>query len=128
MGKVDKSSNGTDKSVKSGKDANALTQILNGEFLTKSFVLNNLPYIFFILLLLIVFVAKGYYVKQLNDEIEINERELNQNAADFTVVKTKLEEETKRYKLVEKLQERELKESLNATKVIRIKKWLNEQE
>ena len=122
MGKVDKSSNGTDKSVKSGKDANALTQILNGEFLTKSFVLNNLPYIFFILLLLIVFVAKGYYVKQLNGEIEINEKELNQNAADFTEAKTKLEEETKRYKLVEKLQERELKESLNATKVIRIKK------
>ena len=122
MGKVDKSSNGTHKSVKSGKDANALTQILNGEFLTKSFVLNNLPYIFFILLLLIVFVAKGYYVKQINDEIEINERELNQNAADFTESKTKLEEETKRYKLVEKLQERELKESLNATKVIRIKK------
>ena len=122
MGKVDKSSNGTDKSVKSGKDANALTQILNGEFLTKSFVLNNLPYIFFILLLLIVFVAKGYYVKQLNDEIEINEKELNENAAEFTEAKTKLEEETKRYKLVEKLKDRELKESLNATKVIRIKK------
>lgn len=122
MGKVDKSSNGTDKSVKSGKDANALTQILNGEFLTKSFVLNNLPYIFFILLLLIVFVAKGYYVKQLNDEIKINETELNQNAAEYIEAKTKLEEETKRYKLVEKLQERELKESMNATKVIRIKK------
>ena len=122
MGKVDKSSNGTDKSVKSGKDANALTQILNGEFLTKSFVLNNIPYIFFILLLLIVFVAKGYYVKQLNDEIKINETELNQNAAEYIEAKTKLEEETKRYKLVEKLQERELKESLNATKVIRIKK------
>jgi len=122
MGKVDKSSNGTDMSVKSGKDANALTQILNGEFLTKSFVLNNLPYIFFILLLLIVFVAKGYYVKQLNDEIKINETELNQNAAEYIEAKTKLEEETKRYKLVEKLQERELKESLNATKVIRIKK------
>ena len=122
MGKVDKSSNGTDKSVKSGKDANALTQILNGEFLTKSFVLNNLPYIFFILLLLIVFVAKGYYVKQLGDEIKINETELNQNAAEYIEAKTQLEEETKRYKLVEKLQERELKESLNATKVIRIKK------
>ena len=122
MGKVDKSSNGTEKSLKSGKDANALTQILNGEFLTKSFVLNNLPYIFFILLLLIVFVAKGYYVKQLSDEIKINETELNQNAAEYIEAKTKLEEETKRYKLVENLQERELKESLNATKVIRIKK------
>ena len=122
MGKSDKSSGGTNKSVKLGKDANALAQILNGEFLTKSFVLNNLPYIFFILLLLIVFVAKGYYVKQISDEIKINETELNQNAAEYIEAKTKLEEETKRYKLVEKLKERELKESLNATKVIRIKK------
>ena len=122
MGKADKSSGGTNKSAKLGKDANALTQILNGEFLTKSFVLNNLPYIFFILLLLIVFVAKGYYMKQLSDEIKINETELNQNAAEYIEAKTKLEEETKRYKLVEKLKERELKESLNATKVIRIKK------
>ena len=73
MSKAEKSSSGTEKSAKRGKDANALTQILNGEFLTKSFVLNNLPYIFFIILLLIVFVAKGYYVKQLNDDIKINE-------------------------------------------------------
>lgn len=122
MSKAERSSSGTEKSAKRGKDANALTQILNGEFLTKSFVLNNLPYIFFIILLLIVFVAKGYYVKQLNDDIKINEEELNQNAADFIEVKTKLEEETKRYKLLEKLEDRQLKESLNATKVIRIKK------
>jgi len=122
MSKAEKSSSGAEKSAKRGKDTNALTQILNGEFLTKSFVLNNLPYIFFIILLLIVFVAKGYYVKQLNDEIKINEAELNQNAADFIEAKTKLEEETKRYKLLEKLEDRQLKESLNATKVIRIKK------
>ena len=113
MSKAEKSSSGTEKSAKRGKDANALTQILNGEFLTKSFVLNNLPYIFFIILLLIVFVAKGYYVKQLNDDIKINEEELNQNAADFIEVKTKLEEETKRYKLLEKLEDRQLKELTN---------------
>ena len=93
--------------------------------MTKSFVLNNLPYIFFILLLLIAFVAKGYYVKQLNDEIRSNQSELNQNAADYIDFKTQMESETRRYKLVERLKDRELKESLNATKVIRINK--NEQ-
>ena len=122
MGRVEKNTVGADKPVGQGKKASALTQILNGEFLTKSFVLNNLPYIFFILFLLMVFVAKGYYVKQLNDDIKMNQTELNQNAADFIDQKTKLEDETKRYKLLEKLKERELKESLNATKVIRVKK------
>ena len=122
MGRGEKNTVGAEKSVGKGKKANALTQILNGEFLTKSFVLNNLLYIFFIILLLMVFVAKGYYVKQLNDDIKMNQTELNQNAADFIDQKTKLEDETKRYKLLEKLKERELKESLNATKVIRVKK------
>jgi len=122
MGKGEKNTVGAEKSVGQEKKANALTQILNGEILTKSFVLNNLPYIFFIILLLMVFVAKGYYVKQLNDDIKMNQTELNQNAADFIDQKTILEDETKRYKLLEKLKERELKESLNATKVIRVKK------
>ena len=125
MGKNKHTEKGTQKVVGKGRDSNALTQILNGEFLTKSFVLNNLPYIFFILLLLIVFVAKGYYVKQLNTDIRNNQSELNQNAADYIDFKTQLESETRRYKLVERLKERELKESLNATKVIRINK--NEQ-
>jgi hypothetical protein len=122
MGRGEKNTVGAEKSVGQGKKASAFTQILNGEFLTKSFVLNNLLYIFFIILLLMVFVAKGYYVKQLNDDIKMNQTELNQNAADFIDQKTKLEDETKRYKLLEKLKERELKESLNATKVIRVKK------
>ena len=122
MGRGEKNTVGADKPVGQGKKASALTQILNGEFLTKSFVLNNLPYIFFILFLLMVFVAKGYYVKQLNDDIKMNQTEFNQNAADFIDQKTELEDETKRYKLLERLKERGLKESLNATKVIRVKK------
>ena len=120
MGKNKHTEKGAQKDAGKGRDSNALTQILNGEFLTKSFVLNNLPYIFFILLLPIAFVAKGYYVKQLNTDIRNNESELNQNAADYIDFKTQLESETRRYKLVERLKERELKESLNATKVIRI--------
>ena len=125
MGKNKHNEKGAQKDASKEREANALTQILNGEFLTKSFVLNNLPYIFFILLLLIAFVAKGYYVKQLNDEIRSNQSELNQNAADYIDFKTQMESETRRYKLVERLKDRELKESLNATKVIRINK--NEQ-
>ena len=102
------------------KKPNPVAQILNGEFLTKSFVLNNLPYIFFSLFLLILFVAKGYYVKQIKDEIRATQIQIDQNSADFLEVKTAFEIETRRQKLVEKLNERGLKESLNATKVIRL--------
>ena len=102
------------------KKPNPVAQILNGEFLTKSFVLNNLPYMFFSLFLLILFVAKGYYVKQIKDEIRGTQIQIDQNSADFLEVKTAFEIETRRQKLVEKLNNRGLKESLNATKVIRI--------
>ncbi|MCH1478473.1 MAG: hypothetical protein L7U23_00065 [Crocinitomicaceae bacterium] len=116
-----KKTNTSQSGQKSRRKANALTQILNGEFLTKSFVLNNLPFIFFTLLLLILFVSKGYYVKQINDDIKKTELEVNQNAAEFLEVKSSFEFKTRRQDLIEKLKERDLKESLNATKVIRIK-------
>ena len=114
----------SDRNVR--KNPNALTQILNGEFLTKSFVLNNLPFIFFGLFLLILFVSKGYYVKQINDDIKETELEVNQNAAEFLEVKSSFESKTKRQDLIEKLTDRNLKESLNATKVIRIKPSRND--
>lgn len=116
-----KKTNTSQSGQESRRKANALTQILNGEFLTKSFVLNNLPFIFFTLLLLILFVSKGYYVKQINDDIKKTELEVNQNAAEFLEVKSSFEFKTRRQDLIEKLKERDLKESLNATKVIRIK-------
>lgn len=116
-----KKKNTSQSGQKAKKKANALTQILNGEFLTKSFVLNNLPFIFFALFLLILFVSKGYYVKQINDDIKNTELEVNQNAAEFLEVKSSFEFKTRRQDLIEKLKERDLKESLNATKVIRIK-------
>ena len=116
-----KKKNTSQSGQKAKKKANALTQILNGEFLTKSFVLNNLPFIFFALFLLILFVSKGYYVKQINDDIKNTELEVNQNAAEFLEVKSSFEFKTRRQNIIEKLKERDLKESLNATKVIRIK-------
>ena len=104
----------------------ALTQILNGDFLTREFVLNNLNFIFFIIFLLLLVVGKGYYGKQLSDDINAAQQEVDQNAAEYIESKAKLETVTRRYKLVEKLEKRQLKETQNATKVIRVKKKVNE--
>jgi ABC-type transport system involved in cytochrome bd biosynthesis fused ATPase/permease subunit len=106
--------------------ASAFTQILNGDFLTKEFVLNNLNYIFFIMFLLILLVAKGYYGKQVNKDLDNAQRELDQNAAEYIEAKARLELRTRRYKLAEKLETREIKETKNATKVIRLKRKENE--
>ena len=122
--KID-SQKGSKKDSRSSK-ANAFTQIVNGDFLTREFVLNNLNFIFFIIFLLLLVVGKGYYGKQLSDDINSAQQEVDQNAAEYIEAKAKLETSTRRYKLVEKLEKRKLKETQNATKVIRVKKKINE--
>jgi hypothetical protein len=104
------------------KRRNAFVQILNGEFLTKEFVLDNLNFIFFIIFMLLLLVGKGYYGKQLSRDVEDSQKELNEMTADYVESKAKLEEDTRRVKLIEKLGPYGLKETVNPTKVIRIKK------
>lgn len=115
------------KSNKTNKSS-AFAQILNGDFLTREFVLNNLNYIFFIMLLLLILISKGYYGKQINKDIDNAQRNLDQHAAEYIEAKARLELVTRRYRMAKRLESRELKETKNATKVIRIKQVKHEQE
>lgn len=101
---------------------NAFVQILNGDFLAKEFVVNNLGFIFFIVFLLIMSVAKGYYAKQLMKDIDTNQKALDATTAEFVESKAKLEEETRRIELVNQLAPKGLKETTKPAKVIRVKK------
>ena len=113
---------------KENKKPSAFLQILNGEFLTKEFMLNNLNFIFFLLLLLLLIVSKGYYGKQLSDDVTKTQEELNEITSEFFESKAKLEEDTRRMVLVQKLEASGLKETVNPTKVIRINKNNNSRE
>lgn len=104
------------------KKPSAFVQILNGDFLTKEFMLSNLPFIFFVMFLLLLTVSKGYYGKQLSEDVSKTQLELNELTSDHFEAKTRLEEETQRVKLVDELAPRRLKETVNPTKVIRVKK------
>jgi hypothetical protein len=98
-----------------------LVQVLNGDILTRDFVLNNLTFIFFILFLLLLVVGKGYYGKQQQKDIEALQTDVNATTAEYIENKAKLEEMTTRYRLVEMLEPRGLKEALKPAKVIRLK-------
>jgi hypothetical protein len=69
----------------------------------------------------LLIVGKGYYGKQLSKDVDTTQKELDELTADYVEAKARFEEETRRYKLVERLEPRGLKESQNETKVIRIK-------
>jgi hypothetical protein len=101
---------------------NPMMQIINGEFLSREFVLNNLNFIFFSLLLLVLLVSKGYAVKQLNKDVDNGQSMLDELTGDYVAKKARLEEETRRIKLVEELTPIGLKETVNPTKVIRLNK------
>lgn len=111
------------KSAKSGdKKAVSFMEIVSGDFLVKEFVINNLPYIFFLIFLMLLIVSKGYYAKQLIQDINSTQKQLDAVTADFVESKAKLEEETTRSNLLDDLSEIGLKETTNPVKVIRVKK------
>lgn len=101
---------------------NAFVQILNGDFLSREFMTNNLGFIFFIIFLLLLVVAKGYYGKELTRDVNMTQKELDEVTSDFFEAKARLKEETRGKRLVEQLEPQGLKETVNPTKVIRIKK------
>ena len=76
----------------SNRSKGAFVQVLNGDFLTKEFVLNNLSFIFYIIFLLLLLVGKGYYGKQLAKDADKAQDELNELSAYYLEVKAKLEE------------------------------------
>ena len=104
------------------KKTSSLIQILNGDFLTKGFMLKNLSFIFFIMFLLLIVVGKGYYGKQLSNDVINTQKELNELTSDYFESKAILEEKTKRSELIKKLTKIGLKETVNPTKVIKIDK------
>lgn len=110
------------KSNATKQTSQTLVQIMNGDFLNKEFVVRNLSYIFFVMFLLILMVSKGYYVNQLATDIRKTEEEVGQLTADYVEAKARLEEETRRTELIEKLSPIGLRETVNPTKVIRKKK------
>jgi len=109
----------TDSGKTKAKNQGAFLSILNGDFLTKDFFLNNLTYILFLFFLLFILVAKGYYGKSLVKSVRETRVELDQNTADYINTKTQFEEKTRRYKMAEQLKKRNLVESENAIKVIK---------
>ncbi len=108
------------KGGKSGPSKSAV-QIMNGDFLTRRFFVNNLSYIFFVVFLLILLVTKGYYVNYLANDIARTEKEVGDMMADYVEKKAALEEMTRRTELIEQLRPMGLKETINPTKVIRVK-------
>lgn len=109
------------KPGKKMKGSKTVSQILSGDFLTREFVIENLGFIFYVMLLLLLLITKGYYVKQVSDNVIKTEAELDEIVSDYVELKARFQEETARGKLLEKLDGTGLIESIDPPKVIRVK-------
>jgi len=115
----------TPKSKKSA-GGKTVVQILSGDFLTREFVIENLGFIFYVMFLLLMLVAKGYYVKQVSDNVIKTEAELDEIVSDYVELKARFQEETSRGNLVKKLEGSGLIESTEPPRVIRVKQTTKE--
>lgn len=108
------------RKVRVSGNGSSIVQIMNGDFLTREFVLKNMGFIFFVMFLLLLVVSKGYYVNQLAKEIKLSEEEISLINAEYVDVKANLEVKTRRTNLIQKLEGTGLKETLTPTKVIKV--------
>ena len=98
----------------------AFRQVLNGEVLTKSFIVNNLLFIFFIGGLLVLLISKGYYSRQLSSQSNKVQKEIDEINSKLVSNKVRFNDLTDRVNMTEKLNERKLSESESGIEVIRI--------
>lgn len=112
--------------AKKSAGSKTVVQILSGDFLTREFVIENLGFIFYVMFLLLMLVAKGYYVKQVSDNVIRTEAELDEIVSDYVELKARFQEETSRGNLVRKLEGTGLIESTEPPKVIRVKQTTKE--
>lgn len=92
-------------------ESRTLNQLMNGDFLTKKYVVDNFPFFAFVGFLIVMLIAKGYYVQELNNNIEKTKIELGEINAQKVTYGSELHLKKRRKNMLEKLGPRGLKES-----------------
>jgi len=100
-----------------------LAKVITGEFLSRGEIINNIPFISFLGLLLVVLIGWGYYTETVGKkEVQLEQElgELNSEFFSLGVEYNKLSRETQ---VSDRLKDSELKESTIPPKKIKVKKY-----
>lgn len=99
-------------------------QLMNGDFLTRDYFLNNLPFTFFIGFLFVVIIAWGYYGETIaKKEVQL-EKELGELNAEYYTLTAEYNSQRGRRQIAERLAPLGVKESVSSPKKIRVKKYI----
>lgn len=103
-----------EKSKKNGKASNlpkAMVSMLNGSFLARENVIQNMPFMFFIVLLMVMYITYGYYAERTVRELHKVDLELKDMRSDYITKRAELEKTEKQSQVAEDIEQLGLKES-----------------
>ncbi|MFH1004973.1 MAG: FtsL-like putative cell division protein [Bacteroidota bacterium] len=86
----DSSSEKSVNPVRRNKIANYFFNVFSGNFLSKENVILQIPFIFFLMLIGIVYIANGYYAEKSVREISRINNELKELKSEFIITKSEL--------------------------------------
>ncbi|UKN03353.1 hypothetical protein K6119_07470 [Paracrocinitomix mangrovi] len=116
------------KKKKSGTPrGRVIAQIMSGEFLTKDWFIKNLPFTFYVALLMVLLIGWGYYGETMTKKEVRLQEELGELNSEYYTLSSEYISKKGRRQIKVKLESSGLSESRTSPKKIRVKKYLFEE-
>lgn len=102
--------------------AKGLNSLLSGNFLTRQLVQANLPFIFFLVVMMITYIGYGYFAEKNAKDLVQAETQLREVKAANLSINARLEKLKQQSQVARSISDLGLKESTDPPKVIRVPK------
>jgi len=96
---------------KAKKEPNLFVQVLTGNILTRDGIVNQVPFVLYISLLLVIYIGYGYYAEKTVRELDKEDKRLKEIKSEYTTTSTKLEVLRQQSKVAEEIARMGLEES-----------------
>lgn len=106
------------KSKPMSRPVSALVGVLNGSILTRESILRQIPFILFMALVAMVYIANSYYAERMIKEINATTNELKELRSEYITTKSDLMHLSKQSEVAKSANQYGLKESTTPPKKI----------
>ena len=110
-----------DEKKESKAQGAVITNFLSGEFLSHEKLVANMPYVFFLTFLAILYIANGYYAEKTVKQLYRTTNEIKELRSEYISNKSELEQIKQQSNVAYSIKSLELKESLTPPNKIIIK-------
>lgn len=103
-------------------DVRLITQIVNGDILTKDQIVNHIPFIGYLSLIIVLYIGYGYHTQNVANRIATVEREIGELNSEEVTLSTDFNRLTRRLEIETLVKDRGLHESVDPPKKIQVNK------